>query len=67
MEVDVVIWGILLVVCKIYGNVEIGEWIVKRLVSLDIFYGVSRVFLFNFYVDVGRWNDVYGVRKVMEG
>lgn len=34
IKVDVLIWGILLVVCKVYGDVEFGRVVVKKVFDL---------------------------------
>lgn len=65
-KLDVMIWGVLLIVCRKCGNVEVVERVVKEIIVLDFYnYGVY-VVLFNMYVEVGRWEDVLKLRKVMK-
>ncbi|KAJ0976075.1 hypothetical protein J5N97_018040 [Dioscorea zingiberensis] len=67
MEADVVIWGSLLAACRIHGDVEIGEWAAERLARLDAKHGAGRVLLSNIYADAGRWDEVFLVRRAMQG
>ncbi|KAF9673317.1 hypothetical protein SADUNF_Sadunf10G0011500 [Salix dunnii] len=66
MKADVVIWGMLLSACKTHGDLIMGERAAENLAKLEPSHGPSRVLLSNLYADVGRWEDAYLVRRVMQ-
>jgi hypothetical protein len=66
MKADVVIWGMLLSACKTHRNITIGERAAENLAKLDPSHGPSRILLSNLYADVGRWEDAFLVRRVMQ-
>lgn len=47
---DFVVWGSLLNVCKIYGNVELGELVLERFIEFEFDDLGNYVILFNIYV-----------------
>ncbi|OVA04536.1 Pentatricopeptide repeat [Macleaya cordata] len=65
LEPDTVIWGSLLSACKVHRNVEIGEGVAEKLLELDPNNSGPYVLLSNMYAEVGRWEDVVRVRKLM--
>ncbi|XP_010271346.1 PREDICTED: pentatricopeptide repeat-containing protein At5g19020, mitochondrial-like [Nelumbo nucifera] len=66
MKADVVIWGTLLAAARTHGNVEIGERAAEMLAKLEPDHGAGRVMLSNIYADVGRWDDVFLVRRSVQ-
>ncbi|TKY72104.1 Pentatricopeptide repeat-containing protein mitochondrial [Spatholobus suberectus] len=66
MQADIVIWGTLLAACRTHGNVNIGERAAESLAGLAPSHGGGKVLLSNIYADVGRWEDVSLVRRVMQ-
>ena len=65
VEPNEVVWGALLGACKIHGNLELGEHVLKKLVELDPQNSGNYVLLSNLYAMLGRWYDVERVRAVM--
>ncbi|KAF9604942.1 hypothetical protein IFM89_011309 [Coptis chinensis] len=57
-------WGAHLAGCKAHGNLELSEYATWKLVELDP--GNGYVMLFNLYVEMGRWNEVEKVRRLMK-
>ncbi|KAL2325200.1 hypothetical protein Fmac_024258 [Flemingia macrophylla] len=66
MKADIVIWGTLLAACRTHGNVNIGERAAEGLARLAPSHGGGKVLISNIYADVGRWEDVSLVRRVMQ-
>ncbi|PIA39288.1 hypothetical protein AQUCO_02600025v1 [Aquilegia coerulea] len=66
MKADIVIWGTLLAASRTHGNLEIGERAAKNLAQLEPAHGAGRVLLSNLYADVGRWDDVFVTRRLMQ-
>ena len=65
MSPDVGVLGALLGACKIHKNFELGEQIGKRVIELEPNNSGRYVLLANLYANAGRWEDVAGVRKLM--
>ncbi|MCL7049079.1 hypothetical protein MKW94_024224 [Papaver nudicaule] len=65
MSPDAGVLGALLGACKIYGEIELGEEIGKRVIELEPHNSGRYVLLANLYANVGRWDDVARVRKLM--
>ncbi|KAL4202818.1 hypothetical protein AMTRI_Chr02g223080 [Amborella trichopoda] len=65
MAPNIVIWGALLGACKIHGDVEMGESVVKPLVELRPRDGGCYVLLSNIYAAAGRWSEAAKLRKLM--
>lgn len=63
---DEVVWGSLLNGCKIHGHTDLAEFAVKRLIDIDPNNGGYRIMLANVYSDLGKWDEVRKVRKVLE-
>lgn len=62
------VWGALLSSCKLYRNVELGEYAAKQLFSLDPSYtntGGHYVQLSNLYAAARMWDRVREIRVVM--
>ncbi|XP_020581096.1 pentatricopeptide repeat-containing protein At1g15510, chloroplastic [Phalaenopsis equestris] len=62
---DVAIWGALLNACRIHRNFELGELSAKFIFEQDCTSLGYYMLLCNFYLDVGMWDKVAKVRKVM--
>ncbi|XP_050380763.1 pentatricopeptide repeat-containing protein At2g20540-like [Argentina anserina] len=60
-----VVWGILLAACRTYGNVDMGERIVKRLVELKPDEGGYYILLRDIYVAAGRTAEANDMRQAM--
>lgn len=65
-KADMVILGALLAACKNHGNVEVAERVVKRMIKLDPNNHGVFVVLSNLYAEVGKWEDVTRLRKLMK-
>ncbi|KAJ3675122.1 hypothetical protein LUZ60_004164 [Juncus effusus] len=58
-------WGALLGACRINGNVEIGDFVAKKLFEMEPKNGGNYVSLSNIYANADRWGEVSRVRSVM--
>ncbi|KAK1275811.1 Pentatricopeptide repeat-containing protein [Acorus gramineus] len=67
IEPGVVIWATLLSACSSHGNVEIAKIAARRLKRIDPSYGGCYVLLSQIYARLGRWEEVSGLRREMEG
>ncbi|ESW26458.1 hypothetical protein PHAVU_003G121400 [Phaseolus vulgaris] len=65
MSPDAAVLGALLGACRIHGNLELGEEVGKRLIELDPGNSGRYVILGNIYASCGKWEQVAGVRKLM--
>ncbi|KAF9605741.1 hypothetical protein IFM89_018137 [Coptis chinensis] len=59
-------WGALLAGSKAHGNLDLCEYAAWKLVELDPGNGAYYVMLSNLYAEMGRWNEVENVRRLME-
>ncbi|KAK9153646.1 hypothetical protein Sjap_001126 [Stephania japonica] len=66
LKPDVVLWGALLVACRAYKNVEMGEMVAREMLKLDPHHCGAHVFLSNVYASTGRWDAVDQVRHSMK-
>ncbi|GAV59525.1 PPR domain-containing protein/PPR_2 domain-containing protein/DYW_deaminase domain-containing protein [Cephalotus follicularis] len=66
VKTDFIIWGSLLGACRIHKNVELGEISARKLFELDPNNCGYYVLLSSIYADAGRWEDVKGLRILME-
>ncbi|XP_073013589.1 pentatricopeptide repeat-containing protein At5g56310-like [Typha latifolia] len=64
-EADVVVLGALLTACKNHGNIEIAERVVKEILKVEPGNHGVHIVLSNMYAEVGRWEDVVRLRRVM--
>lgn len=64
-EGDANVWGALLNACRIYGNVEIGDGVWKRLANTRVADSGTHVLSYNMYKEAGWENEAKGVRKVI--
>ncbi|XP_074330519.1 pentatricopeptide repeat-containing protein At2g46050, mitochondrial [Apium graveolens] len=51
--------------CKVYGNVDLAQWAVEQLVTLEPHMSVNYTLMSNLYASAECWNDVSRVRKIM--
>ncbi|XP_039125023.1 pentatricopeptide repeat-containing protein At4g21065-like isoform X1 [Dioscorea cayenensis subsp. rotundata] len=66
LKPDVMIWGAMLVACRVHKNVEIGEMAAKEMLELDSQNAGALVFLSNVYAAIGKWDMVEQVRCLMK-
>ncbi|KAG7029417.1 Pentatricopeptide repeat-containing protein, partial [Cucurbita argyrosperma subsp. argyrosperma] len=59
------VWEALLAGCRIHSNLDLGIEAAEQLFELTPHHDGTYVLLSNMYADVGRWNDVAKVRKLM--
>lgn len=66
IDSDPVLWGTLLGACRLHGNLNLGEEIVKFLVEHDLANSGTFVLLSNIYAATGNWDGVARVRAKMK-
>ncbi|GMH05731.1 hypothetical protein Nepgr_007571 [Nepenthes gracilis] len=66
IEPDEVIWGSLLNGCKIHGNTDLAEFVIRKLIEIDPNNGGYIIMLANLYVKLARWDEVVDVRKMLK-
>ncbi|KAK3194049.1 hypothetical protein Dsin_025359 [Dipteronia sinensis] len=59
-------WGSLLTGCRDQGNLELSEFVAKKLLELEPDNSGYYVVLSNLYAEMGRWNDAEKVRELMK-
>ncbi|EXB53614.1 hypothetical protein L484_005164 [Morus notabilis] len=64
-EAGVPIWEALLAGCRTHGNMDLGIQAAERLFELIPQHDSTYVLLSNMYADVGKWENVAKVRKLM--
>ncbi|PKI75737.1 hypothetical protein CRG98_003880 [Punica granatum] len=62
---DVNVWGALLSACRVYGNVELGNRIWRRLAEMGINDCGSHVLSYNMYREAGWEHEAKQVRKLI--
>ncbi|XP_010269479.1 PREDICTED: pentatricopeptide repeat-containing protein At5g66520-like [Nelumbo nucifera] len=60
-----VMWGALLAGCRAHGDLELSEFAARKLVELEPNNGAYYILLSNLCAEMGRWNDVEKVRRLM--
>ncbi|KAF5194439.1 Pentatricopeptide repeat-containing protein [Thalictrum thalictroides] len=65
MKPSPIVWVSLLSACRIYANVDLGEYAAERLLELDSKYDGTYTLLSNIYANAGRWKDVSRIRLLM--
>ncbi|XP_057849795.1 pentatricopeptide repeat-containing protein At3g26782, mitochondrial isoform X1 [Cryptomeria japonica] len=63
---DSVVWMSLLGACRSHKNLHLGEFVATLLFELDYINTAPYVLLSNIYAEIGRWDDVRNVRKLMK-
>ncbi|CAN1842584.1 Pentatricopeptide repeat-containing protein At5g66520 [Linum perenne] len=66
MAPDVYVWGALLGGCQMQGNLELGEEVAKRLISLEPRNHAFYMTLRDIYRRAGKFDDVKRVRALMK-
>ncbi|OVA13127.1 Pentatricopeptide repeat [Macleaya cordata] len=66
IEPDEVVWGSLLNGCKIHGCMDMAEFAVKRLIEIDPKNADYGIMLANIYGELGNWDEVGKVRKMLK-
>ncbi|KZV31704.1 pentatricopeptide repeat-containing protein-like [Dorcoceras hygrometricum] len=64
-EADASVWGALLSACRVYGAVELGNKVGKRVLELEPRQCGRYVVLWNIYAGADRWDDAAVLRQVM--
>ncbi|KAK1426739.1 hypothetical protein QVD17_15418 [Tagetes erecta] len=67
MKPDSAIWGSLLSSCRIKGNADMAVIAMEHLLELEPEDVGNYVLLSNIYADLGRWDGVSRVRKLIRG
>lgn len=67
MKPDSAIWGSLLSSCRTKGNLEMAVIAMEHLLELEPEDTGNYVLLSNIYADLGRWDGVSKIRKLMRG
>ncbi|XP_057865239.2 pentatricopeptide repeat-containing protein At1g09410, mitochondrial [Cryptomeria japonica] len=62
---DAAIWRSFLGACRVYNNMQLGQFAAERLFELDTKNSADYVLLSNIYATSGRWEDCEKVRKMM--
>ncbi|WMV19828.1 hypothetical protein MTR67_013213 [Solanum verrucosum] len=62
---DAVIWGSLLNGCKIHGRLDLAEYALEKLISIDPNNGSYYSMLANLYGELGKWDEARKVRKIL--
>ncbi|KAI6681682.1 hypothetical protein NL676_035563 [Syzygium grande] len=62
---DANVWGALLHACRIYGNVELGNRIWKKLIDMGITDSGTHVLSYNIYKEAGWENQANHLRKLI--
>ncbi|XP_010467038.1 PREDICTED: pentatricopeptide repeat-containing protein At2g04860 [Camelina sativa] len=63
---DSAVWGAMLSACIIHRELEVGEYVAKKMFMLDYRNGGLYVLMSNLYATEEMWEDVVRVRKMMK-
>ncbi|OVA13735.1 Pentatricopeptide repeat [Macleaya cordata] len=66
IEPDAGVWGALLGSCKIHNEIEIGEFVARKLFELEPEAAVSYVAMANIYASEQKWESVAKIRSMMK-
>lgn len=66
-EPTAAIWGSLLGACRVHSNIDIGDFVGRRLLEIEPENAGNYVILSNLYASAGRWEDVRTLRELMSG
>lgn len=66
VKADEVIWGSLLNGCKIHGNAHLADFALRKLIEYDPNNGGYMSMLANLYVELAKWDEVHGVRRMLK-
>ncbi|KAK6289680.1 hypothetical protein POUND7_001221 [Theobroma cacao] len=64
-EPTAALWGSLLGACRVHSNIDIGEFVGRRLLEIEPENAGNYVILSNLFASAGRWEDVRMVRDLM--
>ncbi|CAN4095322.1 unnamed protein product [Withania somnifera] len=62
---DAVIWSSLLNGCKIHGRIDLAEYALEKLISIDPNNSSYYSMLANLYGQLGKWDEARKVRKIL--
>lgn len=65
VEADASVWGALLSACRVYGALELGNNVGKRILELEPQHCGRYVALASIYAGADRWDDAAVLRQVM--
>lgn len=65
MKLNVIIWGVLLIGCRLVKEIWLVECVLKEFIVLELWNVGNYVQLFNIYLVNGRWDEVVEVREEM--
>ncbi|CAN8270618.1 unnamed protein product [Cochlearia groenlandica] len=63
---DSAVWGALLSACIMHKEMELGEYVAKKMFMLDYKNGGLYVLMSNLYASETMWDDVFRVRNMMK-
>ncbi|XP_006299811.2 pentatricopeptide repeat-containing protein At2g04860 [Capsella rubella] len=63
---DSAVWGALLSACIVHRELEVGEYVAKKMFMLDYRNGGLYVLMSNLYAAEAMWDDVVRVRQMMK-
>ena len=66
MKPNAVLWGSLLLACRIHRNVDLAEILVEKLAELKADDSGVYVLMSNIYADVGIWEGMIKIRKLVK-
>lgn len=66
MDPDLFVWGALLGACRMHGNVELGERVAARLITMDPLNHAYYIILSDIYAKAKRFADVKRIRAFMK-
>eukprot|EP01018_Ginkgo_biloba_P030303 Gb_38441 [translate_table: standard] len=66
LEPDVNAWGALFGACRIHCNIELGEYVLERILELNPNNAGSYILLSNLYAAAGRWDGVVKARTMIK-
>lgn len=64
-EPTAAIWGSLLGACRVHSNIDIGDFVGRRLLEIEPENAGNYVILSNLYASARRWEDVRTLRELM--
>ncbi|CAA0836059.1 Pentatricopeptide repeat-containing protein -mitochondrial [Striga hermonthica] len=65
-EPDAVTWRTLLNSCRVHRNMDLAEYIAKKVLSLDPHDAGTYILLSNIYANTQRWEDAENLRRSMK-
>ncbi|TYK29257.1 pentatricopeptide repeat-containing protein [Cucumis melo var. makuwa] len=63
MQPDAIVWGSLLAACKVHRNIQLGEYVVEKLLEVDPENSRPYVLLSNMYAENKDWKNVVRRKK----